>query len=79
MFIAVLRVLYDKKETRPLRVVLEALVCGGLSLTAFYGISAAGLSHNWAVFAGGAIGYLGSDTVRAVAMRVIHSKTPPAQ
>jgi lambda family phage holin len=72
--IAILRVIYDRNETRLLRVVLEAGICGGLSLTASYGISAAGLSPNWSIFAGGVIGYLGSNTVRQIAVRALERK-----
>lgn len=71
MFVAVLRVLYDKKETRPMRILLESAVCGGLSLTATYGILAMGLDSNWAIFTGGVIGYLGAETVRGFALTFI--------
>jgi lambda family phage holin len=71
---AVLRVLYDRKKTRPFRVVLEALICGALSLTASSGIIAAGLDPKWSVFAGGMIGYLGSTTVRALAIKIIKAR-----
>ncbi len=71
IFIASLRVVYDKEETRPIRVAMEALICGGLTLTVASGISALGLNTNWVMFAGGTIGYFGSATVRAYALRVI--------
>ena len=74
MGIATLRVIYDKDETRPLRILLEALICGALSLTVSSGIIAMGLSASWAIAAGGTIGYLGSATVRAVALKVIETK-----
>ena len=74
MFIAVLRIIYDKEETKPMRIILEAFICGSLSLTVSFGIIALGLSHSWSVFAGGVIGYFGSATVRAVAMRILDSK-----
>lgn len=74
MFIATLRVIYDKEETRPVRIMLEALICGALSLTASSAIVALELNINWAVFAGGVIGYVGSATVRAIALKLIHRK-----
>lgn len=74
MFISVLRVIYDKEDTKPMRIILEAGICGGLSLTASYGIAALGLDVNWAVFSGGVIGYLGSATVRQIAMLVLKNK-----
>ncbi len=74
MFIAVLRVIYDKEETKPIRIMLEALICGTLSLTASSAIIAMKLDVNWAVFVGGVIGYFGSATVRAIAVKFINSK-----
>jgi len=74
MFIAILRVIYDGKETRPMRILLESVICGALSLTASYGILALGLNQNWAIFAGGVIGYLGSATVRGLALKLLNSK-----
>ena len=72
--IAVLRVIYDHQETKPSRVFLEALICGGLSLTASSGILALHLDTHWAVFVGGTIGYLGSATIRAIALKIIKKK-----
>lgn len=74
MFIAVLRVIYDRQETKPMRIVLEACICGALSLTASSAILALGLNQNWAIFAGGAIGYFGSATIRTLAMKIIKSR-----
>lgn len=72
--IAILRVIYDQQETRFLRVVLEAALCGALALAAKFGVVAAGLNINWAVFIGGCIGYLGIQSVRAIAMKFINGK-----
>jgi lambda family phage holin len=74
MVISTIRVLYDGKETKALRIFLEAILCGALSLTASAGISAMGLNVNWSVFAGGLIGYLGSNTVRYIAWNLITKK-----
>lgn len=74
MFIAALRVIYDREETKPMRILLESGICGGLSLTASSGILAMGLDMNWAIFAGGAIGYFGSATVRAFAIRMLNRR-----
>lgn len=71
MFMAVLRVIYDKEETKPMRILLESVICGALSLTASSGILAMGLNMNWAIFVGGAIGYFGSATVRSIALKLI--------
>ena len=74
MVISILRVIYDKEETKPLRIILESLLCGVLSLTASSGITAMGLNTNWAIFAGGTIGYFGSTSVRVIALRVMNKK-----
>ena len=71
---AVLRVIYDDTRTSFLRIFLESCLCGALSLTASSGIVAAGLNPEWSVFAGGIIGYLGSTTIRALALKVIKAK-----
>jgi lambda family phage holin len=78
MFVAFVRVIYDKKETRPIRILMEAVLCGALSVTASYAINAAGLDMNWAVFAGGVIGYLGSEGVRSFAVRFIDARIKKA-
>lgn len=74
MVMAALRVIYDQEETRPLRVILEGLICGGLSLTASFAIRALGLDINWSIVAGGTIGYFGSLWVREQAIRVLRKK-----
>jgi len=74
MFIAVIRILYDNEETKPMRVFLEALLCGALSLAASSGILAMGLDINWAVFVGGSIGYFGSASVRDFALNFLDKK-----
>lgn len=72
--ISILRVIYDKEETKPLRIMLEAGICGALSLSVTYAIYAMGLNSNWAVFAGGSIGYIGSQSIREIAVRFIRKK-----
>lgn len=74
MIIAILRVIYDEKETSKIRILLESMICGGLSLTASSAIVALGWDMNWAIFVGGAIGYFGSATVRTYAYKFIHRK-----
>lgn len=76
MAIAVLRVLYDRKETRALRIGLEAVLCGLLTLAASKGISAMGLNHDWSVVAGGMIGLMGSEFIRYTARRIVRDRTP---
>ncbi len=74
MVIATLRVIYDKKETKWLRIVLEAGICGALSLSVTHAIYALGLDANWAFFAGGSIGYLGSQTIRELVLRLLNKR-----
>lgn len=72
--LAVLRIIYDDKETKPLRICIESLICGCLTLTAFHAIAALGLDLNWAVVAGGVIGFFGTNTVRAIAVRFVNKR-----
>lgn len=74
IIIAAMRVIVDNEETKPARILLEALICGALSYAISSGITAAGMDNNWAIFAGGMIGYIGSATVRGLALRVINKK-----
>lgn len=62
--IAVLRVLYDGKETHWTRVVLESLICGLLALSASQLVHWFGVPDQVSVAAGGAIGFLGVTTIR---------------
>ena len=62
--IAALRVLYDGKETRKIRIALESLICGCLSLAASSLIEWLGWPSSMAVALGGAIGFLGVTTIR---------------
>lgn len=74
MVISFLRIVYDHQETRPIRIILESLICGALSLTAFYGVKAMGLDVDWSIFVGGAIGYLGPTSIRALLLKVINRR-----
>lgn len=72
--IAVLRVIYDKEETSLVRIILESLLCGSLTLTAGFAIHASGYDQDWTLFAGGVIGFMGSQTIRALANKFISKK-----
>lgn len=74
IIVAVARVIYDKEETKISRVLLESLICGGLTLTATSAIAALGYDDQWMFFAGGSIGFMGSQAVRAIAMKLINKK-----
>jgi lambda family phage holin len=72
--IAIVRVVYDRQETKWHRVVLEAAFCGGITFVGYYAVKAAGVDETWSVVIGGAIGSLGSETVRSLANRIINRK-----
>ncbi|MGH1461230.1 MAG: phage holin, lambda family [Neptuniibacter sp.] len=74
MVMAVLRVIYDRQETSMVRIVLEALLCGFLCLTAHAGITAAGLNNDWTLFVGGTIGYFGSTQVKLIAYKALNKR-----
>lgn len=71
MILAPLRLIYDNKETKVTRIVLESLICGALTLTVGGAVIALELNMYWALFAGGVIGNMGSTTVRNLALRLI--------
>ena len=58
------RILYDAKESRPVRQIIEALL--GAIITLVVGISCEkfGLSSGWSFFAAGFVGILGVQQVR---------------
>lgn len=74
VIISVLRVLYDAKETSKLRILLEALICGGLSLSASSIIEWMAWPSNLSIGAGGAIGFIGVTAIRELIIRLISRK-----
>ena len=74
MIIAILRILYDRKEVRTVRLLLEASLCGALVLPISYGIKALGGNGDWSVFIGGVIGYLGPTTVRMLVLKFLNKR-----
>ena len=74
--ISVLRVFYEDKDHKPrlIKAVLEALICGALSLTSTSAINALNVDKDWSIFIGGAIGFFGVATLRALALRVLKNK-----
>jgi lambda family phage holin len=73
--ISILRVLYEGKETSKVRILLEALICGALSLSASSLIVWMEWPSSLSVAAGGAIGFLGVTAIREIVVRVIGRKT----
>lgn len=74
MAMSVLRVIYDEKETKPIRIIIESLMCGALTLTAGYGVMAMELSLYWAIFAGGMVGFFGVEVVRMLILKLLKKK-----
>lgn len=72
--LSVLRIVYDDKEAKPVRIVIESLICGFLTLAVFHAIQALGLDINWAVCAGGVIGFFGVNAVRALALKFVNKR-----
>lgn len=72
--IACLRVMYDGKETHKVRVVLEALLCGALSLCATSLIKWLNMPADMAIAIGGAIGFIGVNTMREKILHLIDRK-----
>lgn len=72
--IAMLRVLYEAKEIKPVQVILEAFICGALSLCATSIIDIIGLPQSAAVTIGGAIGFIGVTALRELLLKVLNKK-----
>ncbi|WP_296254716.1 MULTISPECIES: phage holin, lambda family [unclassified Pseudomonas] len=76
--ISLLRVLYDGKEQNRRRVLLEALICGALSLSASSVIEWMAWPSSLSVAAGGAIGFIGVTAIRQLIIRFLGRKADSA-
>jgi lambda family phage holin len=76
VLLSTLRVVYDKEETSFTRIMLEAMICGALSVAAGSALDAMGYGQNWYLFCGGVIGFMGSQSIRAFANRFIAKRIP---
>lgn len=74
ILISFLRILYDAKETSKRRIFFEALICGGLSLSASSVIEWMAWPSSLSVAAGGAIGFLGVTAIREMVTRFLGRK-----
>ena len=72
--IAVLRVVYDKEELTVFRILLEALLCGALTATIGSAMIALGYDQQWYLAIGGTVGFMGTQSIRALAYKVINRK-----
>lgn len=59
-----LRVIYDGKERRWLRVLLEGLLCGLMTFSVVTAATAYGISERYGAGIGGFIGFIGTDHIR---------------
>lgn len=73
-FIAYLRIMYDGKETRKVATLLETLLCGALSLSATSVIKWLNMPPDMDIAIGGAIGFIGVNTLRDEILRFIDRK-----
>lgn len=62
--VAMLRILYDGREPRWIRRLLESSLCGTIALGVAHLVEALGLTQGWATFLGASIGLYGADQVR---------------
>jgi len=75
MALSIIRVIYDKKETNFFRIMMESVICGALSVSAGSALDAMGYGQNWYLFCGGVIGFMGSQSIRALANKYINNRT----
>lgn len=73
-FVSVLRLVYDSEETTFQRIMLEAAICGSLTVAAGSALDAMGFGQNWYLACGGMIGFMGSQSVRVIAYKIIDRK-----
>lgn len=71
---AMLRILYENKEGKWLRKILEALMCGGLTFTAASLLSWFQVQPGVAIGMGGVIGMFGADYTREKAKRIFEKR-----
>lgn len=73
MIIAVLRLMYDE-ERRPIRIGLESLLCGALSLCITSIVEIFQLPQSVVITIGGAIGFIGVTALREALLKIINKK-----
>lgn len=76
--IAVLRIVYDRQETSNVRIVLEAAICGCLSLSFSGALGWLGAPESVAVAFGGAVGFIGVTKIRQLALTWLGKKADKA-
>jgi lambda family phage holin len=74
MFLAILRVIIDGKETKMWRILLEGLFCGGITCAVVSLASWYGLDPEIYSFLGGFIGLVGSAYIRQFARKLFEKR-----
>jgi len=74
IFMAYLRILYENKEQKRLRKLLESLMCGGLTYAAASGLTYFSLPPGVSLFVGGMISLMGVDYVREKAKSIFDKR-----
>ena len=72
--IAFLRMMYDDREPRFWRRVLESALCGAIAVGVSSGVEAFGGQSSLSVFLGGMVGLFGADQVRAWGRRIAETR-----
>lgn len=72
--IAFLRALYDKKEPKVARVILEAFLCGALALCCSSIVDVLGMPQSAGVTIGGAVGFIGVQSLRDFLVKFINRR-----
>lgn len=68
------RVIYEKEETTFVRIMLESLICGALTVATGSILEQMGYGQHWYLGVGGIIGFMGTQSVRALANRLLNKK-----
>lgn len=71
---AFVRMMTDEEKPHLLRVFLEGMTCGLLTVTVAYCFIPLEMHWAWIIFAGGIIGNIGSTYIRMMAKKVIERK-----
>lgn len=74
IIISCLRALYEAKETSKVRILLESLICGALSLSASSVIEWMSWPPSLSVGAGGMIGFIGVTAIRELIVKFLGKK-----
>ena len=79
IIISILRVFYDADETSFRRILLESMLCGALTLAGGSAFRMMGYGPEAYMFCGGAIGFMGSQSIRVLAYRWLGKKAEESE